>query len=233
MAKTFPVPRCQCNENCKEVPLTNSSFCKKHQKCGALSPLTGYEPSYNPQKFNKTRRVRESHNCFAYAFDYIELPDQTKCDEKKCDVPFHQPGYASGYPKWSEIRTKRCPELLARLRGDIPGLIAPVKFQEKCPSGSSKVAVIKTKKNTDYHFARQDKNGFWSHKPGGTEVTNLDASDRPIARPDLADWDYTKKGSDLNYEIFCAYMCVPKNKKLYFKRGGRKTRRQTQRKIQL
>jgi hypothetical protein len=190
-----------------------------------MSPMTGYEPAYNPSKYNKRRSVRESHNCFAYAFDYIEMPDKSKCDEKSCDVPFHQPGYASGYPKWSNVRTKRCPELLARLRGDIPGLVAPVSFHDKCPAQSSKVAVIKTRKNTDYHFARQDNNGYWSHKPGGTEVTNLDASDRPIFRPDLADWDYTKKGSDLDYEVFCAYMCVPKKKKLVFKRGGRRTRR--------
>jgi hypothetical protein len=205
-------------------PLLGSSFCKKHQKCTVGSPVTGCEPAYNPSKYNKKRSIRESHNCFAYAFDYIDLPDKSKCDENSCDVPFHQPGYASGYPKWGEIRTKRCPELIARLRGDIPGLITPIHFHDKCPRNTSKVAVIKTRKNTDYHFVRQDNNGYWSHKPGGTEVTRLDASDRPIFRPDLADWDYRKKGSDLNYENFCAYMCVPKKKKLTFKRGGRSRR---------
>jgi len=172
--------------------------------------------------------MRESHNCFAYAFDYVDIPDETICSEKKCDVPFHQPGYASGYPKWDKIRTKRCAELLARLRGDIPGLIAPVTFERKCPKGTSKIALMKTLRNKDYHFAREDSNGFWSHKPGGTEVTNLDASDRPIARPDLADWDYCKKGSDLNYSIFCAYMCVPRTKKSPLRRGG--TRRGRSRK---
>lgn len=224
---SFPVPRCQCSEKCKKPPLKNKPYCFQHRYCKNFSPTTGYEPTFYPQKFNKTRRVKESHNCFAYAFDYIDIPKTSDCNEKKCNIPYHQPGYASGYPKWSEIKTKRCPELLARLRGDIPGLIAPVRFEDKCPPKTSKVGVMKTRKNTDYHFVRQDRDGRWSHKPGGTEVTNKDASGRVIIRPDLADWDYTKKGSDLNYEIFCAYMCVPKNRKLKFKRGGKRTRKNT------
>ena len=30
--------------------------------------------------------------------------------------------------------------------------------------------------NSDYHWYRRDSNGYWSHKPGITPVTNLDAS---------------------------------------------------------
>lgn len=221
----MPVLHCQCDSKCRLPPLEGSPFCSKHQKCSKISPLSGYEPKYNPSKYNKTRKIRESHNCMAYAFDYIELPNKDLCDESKCNVPFHQPGYASGYPKWDKVRTKRCPELVARLRGDIPELIIPVTFEQKCPKNFSKKAVIKTPNNKDYHFVREDNNGNWSHKPGGTEATNLDASDRPIVRPDLADWDYTKKGSDLNYAKFCAYMCAPNPDKLRFKRGGKRQRR--------
>lgn len=191
----------------------------------AFGPLSGYEPRYNPRKYNRTRRTRESHNCFAYAFDHIDHPPLSKCSEKKCNVPYHQPGYASGYPKWSEVKTKRCADLFARLRGDVPGLIAPVTFGEKCPPRTSKVFLIKTRKNLDYHFGRQDSNGFWSHKPGGTEVTDKDASGKHIIQPDKADWDYTKTGSELNYEDFCGYMCVPRRTTFHFKRGGRRTRR--------
>jgi len=226
------MPRCQCDRKCRLPPLEGSPFCKKHQNCRNFSPLSGYEPKYEPQKFNKTRKIRESHNCMAYSFDYIDMPDKGLCSEERCDVPFHQPGYASGYPKWDKIRTKRCPELIARLRGDISELLIPVTFEQKCPKNFSKKGVMKTPNNKDYHFVRQDNKGYWSHKPGGTEVTNLDASDRPIVRPDLADWDYTKKGSDLNYSVFCSYMCAPDPKKLHFKRGGkRRTLKHNKKKI--
>ena len=92
--------------------------------------------------------MRESHNCFAYAFDYVDVPPAEICDERKCNIPFHQPGYASGYPKWDKVRTKRCPEILARLRGDVPGLVAPVSYEFKCPAKTSKIALIKTPNNT-------------------------------------------------------------------------------------
>jgi len=191
-----------------------------------FSPLSGYEPKYSPKKYNKTRRTRESLNCFAYAFDYMELPPLSQCSETECNVPYHQPGYASGYPKWKDVKVKKCSDLFARLRGDVPGLIAPVKFKEKCPKGTSKIFLNKTRKNLDYHFGRQDSSGYWSHKPGGTEVTNKDASGKLIIRPDKADWDYRKKGSDLNYQDFCGYLCVPRKSRLRFKRGGKqKTRK--------
>lgn len=191
-----------------------------------FGPLSGYEPDYKPKKYNKTRRIRESHNCMTYAFDYIELPPIDKCSENKCNIPYHQPGYASGYPKWKDVKIKKCSDLFARLRGDVPGLIGPVPFEYKCPPKTSKVFMNKTRQNFDYHFGRQDSSGYWSHKPGGTEVTNKDASGQLIIRPDKADWDYRKHGSNLHYKDFCGYMCVPRKTRLRFKRGGnRKTKK--------
>jgi hypothetical protein len=78
--------------------------------------------------------------------------------------------------------------------------------------------------DNDYHWYRQDADGDWSHKPGGTKVTRKDASGHRIHRPDLADRDYTKGSGTLNYEQFCTYMCVPRNKTLRLKRGGGKRR---------
>jgi hypothetical protein len=225
--------KCQCTPSCRRKPLPGSPFCKVHSRfCPRKSPLTGFEPVYQPLKYNGTRRIRDSHNCFAYAFDHVELPPESECNETQCSTPFHQPGRKSGYPKWHKTRGKRCPDLLARLRADIPG-IRTAKFEEKCPTGTSKIALViapdkcgngvtrrrkcKSLKNGDYHFYRQDSNGMWSHKPGSTAVTPLDATGRPIYDPAIASRDY---GSRLNYKYFCSYLCAPK-KKLTFKRGGR------------
>lgn len=218
--------RCQCMASCKNPPLPNSPFCKKHIKfCPRRSILTGKEPSFNPDKYNKTRRMRESHNCFAYAFDYVDLPPLHKCNEKSCPVSFPQPGRASGYPRWGKVKDKRCPDLVARLLGDVPGLNMTT-FEKKCPNNSSKIALV-VDEDEDYHFYRQDSNGYWSHKPGATEVTHIDATGRPIYDPQLASRKYD--GSKLNYDRFCGYLCAPKNKKFKLSRAGgsriRKTRK--------
>ena len=219
--------RCQCSITCKNTPLPNSPFCKEHVRfCPRKSPLSGCEPEYNPDKYNKKKTILESHNCFAYAFDHIDIPDPASCSEESCAVPFHQPGRKSGYPKWSQVKGKRCPDLIARLFGDVKGL-RMTTFKNKCPGKSSKIALV-ADEDEDYHFYRQDSNGMWSHKPGGTKVTNIDATGRPIYDPALASRLYTNSG--LNYDKFCGYLCAPKGRTLKFKRGGnrswlRKTRK--------
>lgn len=221
--------RCQCAPECKQPPLSQSPFCEHHRiRCPRISPLSGDEPRYRPEKYNKTRRIRDSHNCFAYAFDHLEIPPEEECNEKACPVPFHQPGRRSGYPKWSEVKGKRCPDLISRLRADIHG-IETTTFTRKCPKGTSKIALV-VDPSEDYHFYRQDSNGYWSHKPGAMPVTNLDATGRLIYDPALATRKYVSKSGDLDYTEFCSYMCAPRRKSLRFKRGGRaRSRRMTQR----
>jgi len=143
------------------------------------------------------------------------------CTEDNCDAPFPQPGRASGYPKWSKIKGKRCPDLVARLFGDVRGLL-PSKFQQRCPTGTRKIATV-TDENEDYHFYRQDSNGYWSHKPGATSVTNIDATGRLIYNPQLASRLYP--GSGLHYKNFCGYMCAPATRKNKLRRGGSSRRR--------
>ena len=207
--------RCQCDASCRNTPEPQSAFCKKHQKsCKRIAPLSGSEPTYYPPKYNKYKGIKEANNCFSYAFDYIHLPK--KCTKDECSIPFPQPGYKSGHPKWPDVKGKRCPDLIGRLMGDIPSLKMS-DFTEKCPKGSHKIVVV-TDENEDYHFYRQDKNGFWSHKPGGTEVTNVDATGRPIYDPALASREYPNTG--LNYKNFCGYMCVAARKKGHQLRGG-------------
>jgi hypothetical protein len=215
-------PRCQCMSSCKNPPLLNSPFCSKHQRfCPRQSPLSGYEPEFNPAIYNRHKGIKESLNCFAYAFDYRHMPKRGDCTKDSCPLPFPQPGRASGYPKWSKVKGKRCPDLLGRLFGDVPDL-KMATFEEKCPKGYSKIAAV-VDEDEDYHFYRLDKNRLWSHKPGATAVTHLDATGRPIYDPQLAAREY--KDSGLNYDQFCGYLCAPKTRRLRFKRGGAKTKK--------
>ncbi len=221
------IPRCQCTESCTSPPFGTSPFCKKHAKkgaCPAKSPLSGWEPHYMPTLYNQTKKIRTNHNCFAYAFDIMDPPE---CKEgEDCRIPFHQPGYSAGYPKFSDSGKKYCGDLLARLLGDMPWL-RRTTFEKPCPKGHSKIALVIDPEN-DYHFYRQDSNGLWSHKPGGMPVTNRDASGKLIYNPALCDRDYRKPGvkdkDQLNYSIFCSFLCVPRTRPVTAKRGGGKYR---------
>jgi hypothetical protein len=209
--------RCQCMPSCTNPPLNNSPFCATHIRfCPRQSPMSGYEPKFNPDLYNKHRGIKEAQNCFAYAFDYRRLPK--KCTKDSCPVSFPQPGRASGYPKWSKVKGKRCPDLMARLFGDVPDL-KMASFEGKCPKNYSKIALV-VDEDEDYHFYRQDSNGNWSHKPGATDVTHIDATGRPIYDPQLASRLYP--GSGLHYDRFCSYLCAPRTRKLTLKRGGKR-----------
>jgi hypothetical protein len=63
----------------------------------------------------------------------------------------------------------------------------------------------------DYHWYRRDNNGQWSHKPGPSEATNLDASGHLIPNPETADRKYVGPDYCLDYSVFCTYYCVDKS----------------------
>jgi hypothetical protein len=203
--------------------MLNSAFCAYHKKhgCPRKSPLSGFEPPYEPLRWNGTKEIRETHNCFAYAMNINDPKQIVDCKKNKnCNVPFHQPGSASGHDGFSSEREKSCSEMIARILGDNPG-IRMSTFTDQCPQETSKIAIVVDPKE-DYHFFRQDTNGWWSHKPGGTPVTNKDSSGRPIYDPKVANRNYMMNGGHLNYDMFCSYLCVPRTRILHLKVGGGK-----------
>jgi hypothetical protein len=208
--------RCQCDPQCTNKPLPKLPFCKKHMnKCTRKSPVSKYTSLYDPNKYNKYTGIQNSLNCYAYAAGYRYLPKS--CTLKSCSEPYPQPGRASGYPDWSKVKGKRCPDIIARVIGDIPGAKMS-RFTSKCRGKTRKIAAV-VDPDQDYHFYRQDADGYWSHKPGATKVTRLDTSGRPIYDPFLAARD--NKSSNLNYDKFCGYMCIPSEKdKIRIRRGG-------------
>ena len=191
------------------------------------APLSGSEPAYNPALYNGDADVQDMNNCFGYAFNVQEKgkgKSNSNSSNSSNSRPFMQPGLKSGYPPWHKIKGKRCPDLLARLLGDVPDL-KQTTFEQCCPKGFSKIAAVIDSKR-DYHFYRQDSNGLWSHKPGSTDVTNLDAAGKLIYNPELAARNYNRDPTDvLNYNTFCGYMCVPRTRTYKFKRGGRRMTR--------
>ena len=212
--------RCQCLSSCPNKALEGEAFCQKHMKyCPRKAQLSGAEPKYEPWLWNKFS-VRKTHNCFSYAYNILDKKQLDACKtDPKCDVPFHQPGSASGHPKFNDTDPKTCPNMIGRMMGDNHSIL-PSAFELQCPRNTSKIALV-IDEDQDYHFLRQDSNGFFSQKAGETEVKNVDAAGHKIFDVQLANHNYTGKYSNtLNYDRFCGYFCIPRGRPLYAKTGG-------------
>lgn len=62
----------------------------------------------------------------------------------------------------------------------------PIGKYDVCDIGYYKVALV-IAPNRDYHWYRKNYDGTWSHKPGGTAVTNLDRKGNLIYDPESCD----------------------------------------------
>lgn len=170
---------------------TNTNHDKQHLSSKkSLSPLSGSEPQYNPDKWNKNESIRTTHNCYSYALGKI-IPG---LDSKA------QPGYASGFNHVND--DFNCQSFNDRLKNDSPGSYIE-NFDNKCLPGFYKIFLALDPGN-DYHWWQQNNNQLWSHKPGATEVTNLDGSKKKILNPLLSNRNFKHR----NYYKPCFFACV-------------------------
>ena len=212
-------PLCQFDK-CPSPPQANEAFCKSHMTAGEArlnASLNGFEPPYRPLWWNRPG-YQTVHNCFAYALNILSHILADKCNKDKiCDT--HQPGEASN---WTPMVEKTCPNLIARLYGDgkyladgryTEGQYIPVKYDEACPYGTSKIAfIIDTKR--DYHVLvqnDQEAGGYFSHKGGQGPATDRDAQGHRIANVSRANFNYSDKPDKLNYTHFCGYFCISRS----------------------
>lgn len=174
--------------------IKNASTSNIGLKDDEFSPRSGYEPKYNPKKWNSNPRIKDSHNCYSYALNALV--------SSRINKP--QPGYSAKYPHISN-GNYTCDPFIARLRKDIPSLYDST-FRGKCKKGFYKIymAVTENSPDTDYHFYRQDSNSYWSHKPGRTDITNVDASGNKIINPHKANRNYRH----YNYDRGCGFFCI-------------------------
>ena len=156
-----------------------------------FSPVSNSELDYNPDLYNKNSSIRESHNCYTYALGKIVPGLDSKA----------QPGYASGFDHIADSEYN-CVAFRKRLKKDSPGSYLE-KFDNSCIPGFYKVFMALDPKN-DYHWWQQNLDSYWSHKPGSTDVTNVDASGNKIKNPLLANRDY----GSINYYKPCFFACI-------------------------
>ena len=136
-------------------------------------------PLYEPSWWNVPSR-QPVNNCYNYATN-----DRTDT--------FAQPGRAAGAMYTSLTCGSVGPAAVA------DDLISTPAADNACPTLGHLVALV-IAPGWDFHWYRKGRNGWWSHKPGGTPVTNVDNSGNYIWDPRTAN-----RGP---YTDFCTFMVV-------------------------
>jgi|GEM_PF-2064031 len=140
-------------------------------------------PPYSPSFWNDSSQIRLNNNCYNYS------------NNKRTDT-YAQPGRYAGAQPTSMTVDKVANASVADglIRVGKYGFLRKLPGYETCPSNWDLVALF-VWPNYDYHWYRRDSNGKWSHKPGGTNATNLDLSSQIINDPYYANrGDYTDYG---------------------------------------
>jgi len=162
-----------------------------------MSPTSGSEYNFDPASWNKFA-IKNNNNCYSYALGRILSNRNGK----------PQPGYFSNYPSISEKEYSNCENFYNRMKKDNPSMYLEY-FKKPCKKGFFKgfIALDNKDGDKDYHFYRQDASGYWSHKPGTTEVVQKDSDEKLIKNPLLAN----RKYKYYNYSKPCFFFCTPKN----------------------
>jgi hypothetical protein len=137
-------------------------------------------PLYEPGWWNDAGQKQSNNNCYNYATNY------------RTDT-FAQPGLAAG----AEYTALTCASVRPAAQAD--DLIDDSSANNKCPKEGHLVALV-IAPGFDFHWYRKGRNGYWTHKPGGTPATNVDNSGLHIPDPRTAD-----RGP---YTSFCTFMVV-------------------------
>jgi hypothetical protein len=137
-------------------------------------------PRYEPSWWNDGGQRQQHNNCYNYAANY------------RTDT-FAQPGRAAeamyGAITVDEVKKAAMADMLedASAIGNNP------------PAEGHLVALV-IAPSWDYHWYRMNRNCSWSHKPGSTEVTNLDNAGEKIRNP--------KNANRGPYTEFAGFMLV-------------------------
>lgn len=161
-------------------------------------PLSGGELEYNPDIWSGVSE--ENNNCYAYALNNQVKPWTTTIWYKQ------QPGEYSGNTCYIYDRDHLVNAVIADFARynhihNTNLLFNEIGKNEKCPRGTYKVALVAY--SGDYHWYRQDADGYWSHKPGTTPVRRYD--DNPSTNNLILDPQLAYRG---NYTTFIGYFVV-------------------------
>jgi len=151
-----------------------------------LSPLSGYETCWNPQKWNVNT---QNNNCYVYALNN------------------HNSKYTSKQHPNDEVNVYTCNNIVGAMKRE--GIeMYPTTFEEKCIPNYRKIYIaISDNPKKDFHYYRQECDGMWSHKRGVNPPTRHDANGQYIFNPRQISKNY----NILNYNVDCGFHCIHVN----------------------
>jgi hypothetical protein len=164
-------------------------------------------PDYMPARWNDQGARQHANGSYDYACDRLRDPERVPSPPRgaargeaalrprDCLTDAQaQPGRAGGLPV---LRFERAALHAAALAD---GLVPSDGEHCGCDGPCWQRVALVLWPGQDFHWYRQDRDGRWSHKPGGGPATNLDSSGRPIVDPRTAD-----RGP---YQVFCGFYCL-------------------------
>lgn len=177
-------PCTACPLDCALPPAPAFLASPSNADCSA--PVVGPDdvPAYDPQNDDCGFFVayQSDNNCYAYGTDIASNS-------------FAQPGRGSG-TKWLD---NTCTEMRAAAERDgLTWVGTELPDDDVVDPEKGHYLALYIWPETNFHWARRDSNGRWSHKPGGTPVQDADNNGTPIvdaSKADLSPWTE-----------FCGYM---------------------------
>lgn len=148
------------------------------------------ESKFNPDFWNADPNVRIHNNCYNYGRNW------------KTNT-FAQPGRFSGITL--SLSQMACADVKAAAMQD--GLVERCNCLPQSEYPRRLMALV-IAPGRDYHWYRKQKNGFWGHKPGGTNARNIDNSSVLVTDPRTCD---RGAGTSLNYTDFCGFFYAGKS----------------------
>jgi hypothetical protein len=173
-----------------------------------LLPISGYEIPYQPDSWG-SEPVLSNSNCYNYALNlrYDGTPR----------THILQPGQLAGLPaNPNAVHDTSGNTIIQACIADAQAtgrIFEPIGRYDQCPAGTYKVALV-IDPDTDYHWYRQDPDGYWSSKRQVAQVNDVDAAGIKISDPQTCDRDYfDSAGSEeppfeTNYSVFVGYFAV-------------------------
>lgn len=137
------------------------------------------------QKFN---------NCYAYAFEDLDTNRKFK----------PQPGLKSN-KKHIKASVYSCKKFIENIISDYPGSTFHKTLPE-CRNCRRRIflALDNTGPKKDYHFWRENSDGFWTHKPGSGPVLHTDGDGKKITNPLYSNRNF----GNYNYNLACGFFCI-------------------------
>ncbi|MBO4413542.1 MAG: RICIN domain-containing protein [Clostridia bacterium] len=204
----------------KTVTYTNNSTYDDEWRLVSMCPTTGSEITYGSDDWSSDGNGHYN-NCYAYALNNQVHPGTNNFWDMQ------QPG--EYYGSMFTACTKAAIELAVNndysaYRNTHAGTYVFTEVQHGTlgAAGTYKVALvvgygyISNMLVYDYHWYRQDADGFWSHKPGQTAVTRFDSDGNLIVDPAEAGRNYLSSNG-ANYNTFCGYYQITPWNNLYIR----------------